>query len=174
VAASLDDMGDRASIIRSGTDWSQVEQNIRDLKQQCPHIDFMISPTLSMMNIWNFVEFHRYMIDQGFIRPKDFNLNILQSPQEYRIDILPHDIKQRFQAQFEQHIAWLAPQDPLQRATGGFEAAIKFMMAQDRSDLLPEFWETASDLDWSRDERIMQVIPELREILSYKPAHTKV
>ena len=174
VAASLDDMGDRASIIRSGTDWSQVEQNIRDLKQQCPHIDFMISATLSMMNIWNFVEFHRYMIDQGFIRPKDFNLNILQGPKEYRIDILPQDIKQEFKAQFEQHIAWLAPQDPLQRATGGFESAIKFMMAQDRSDLLPEFWETASDLDWSRDERIVQVIPELREILSYKPAHTKV
>mgnify|MGYP003347383498 CR=1 FL=1 len=42
VAASLDDMGDRAEIIRSGTDWAQVEQNIRDLKRECPHIDFMI------------------------------------------------------------------------------------------------------------------------------------
>ena len=93
VAASLDDMGDRAAIIRSGTDWLQVEQNIRDLKRECPHIDFMISPTLSMMNIWNFVTFHRYMIDQGFIQPKDFNLNILQGPRSYRIDLLPHDIK---------------------------------------------------------------------------------
>ena len=54
VAASLDDMGERAAVIRSGTDWAQVEQNIRDLKRECPHIDFMISPTLSMMNIWNF------------------------------------------------------------------------------------------------------------------------
>jgi radical SAM protein with 4Fe4S-binding SPASM domain len=174
VAASLDDMGARAEIIRSGTDWSKVEQNIRDLKRECPHIDFMISPTLSVMNIWNFVPFHRYMVDQGFIRPSDFNLNILQSPQEYRIDILPAEIKQEFKQQFEEHIAWLAPLDQLQRATGGFESAIKFMMSQDRSDLLGEFWETASDLDWSGNERLIHAVPELSRIINYKPAHTRV
>lgn len=174
VAASLDDMGDRAAVIRSGTDWNQVEQNIRDLKRECPHIDFMISPTLSVMNIWNFVNFHRYMIDQNFIRPQDFNLNILQGPNEYRIDILPMEIKLEFKQQFEQHIEWLRDRDPMQRATGGFEAAVKFMMAQDRSNLLPEFWETASDLDWSRNERIINAVPELSRILQYKPAHTRV
>jgi radical SAM protein with 4Fe4S-binding SPASM domain len=174
VAASLDDMGERAAVIRSGTDWAQVEQNIRDLKRECPHIDFMISPTLSVMNIWNFTRFHRYMVEQQFIRPGDFNLNILQSPPEYRIDILPQTIKEEFKKEFEQHIKWLQENDPLQRATGGFEAAIKFMMAQDRSDLLPTFWETASDLDWSRNERIITAVPELSKILSYKPAHTRV
>jgi hypothetical protein len=174
VAASLDDMGERAAVIRSGTNWSEVEQNIRDLKTQCPHIDFMISPTLSIMNIWNFVKFHRYMVDQNFIRAGDFNLNILQSPLEYRIDVLPDDIKQRFRSEFEAHIEWLRPQDTLQRATGGFEAAIKFMMAQDRTALLTDFWETASDLDWSRNERLIDAVPELAEIIQYKPAHTRV
>jgi len=174
VAASLDDMGERAAIIRSGTVWDEVEQNIRDLKQQCPHIDFMISPTLSVMNIWNFVNFHRYMVEQGFIRAKDFNLNILQSPQEYRIDILPQEIKERFKQQFEQHLEWLREHDDMQRASGGFEGAIKFMMAQDKSALLTDFWETASDLDWSRNERIIAVVPELAEILSYKPTGTRV
>ena len=98
----------------------------------------------------------------------------MQSPQEYRIDILPLEIKQRFQQEFEQHLEWLRPHDHMQRAVGGFEGAIKFMMAQDRSDLLPEFWETASDLDWSRNERIVNAVPELTEILKYKPAHTRV
>jgi hypothetical protein len=174
VAASLDDMGARAELIRSGTKWAQVEQNIRDIKTQCPHIDFMISPTLSVMNIWNFVSFHRYMVDQGFIRPGDFNLNILQNPVEYRIDILPADIKQEFQQQFEQHIAWLSPQDALQRATGGFEAAIKFMLAQDQSHLLTNFWETATDLDWCRSESIVAAVPELERIIKYKPSWTRV
>lgn len=174
VAASLDDMGERAAVIRSGTVWEEVEQNIRDLKRECPHIDFMISPTLSVMNIWNFVKFHRYMIEQKFIRPGDFNLNILQSPLEYRIDILPLAIKEKFKAEFEEHIEWLHDQDPLQRATGGFEAAIKFMMAQDRSNLLTDFWETASDLDWSRSESIVAAVPELAQLLEYKPNWTRV
>jgi organic radical activating enzyme len=174
VAASLDDMGERAAMIRSGTDWAQVEQNIRDLKRECPHIDFMISPTLSMMNIWNFVPFHRYMIDQGFIEPKDFNLNILQGPAEYRIDVLPEEIKLQFKQQFEEHIEWLRPRDPINRATGGFEGAVAFMMSTDNSKLLPDFWETVSDLDWSRNERLIHVVPELEQILKYKPAHTRV
>lgn len=174
VAASLDDMGDRAAIIRSGTDWAKVEQNIRDLKRECPHIDFMISPTLSMMNIWNFVPFHRYMINQGFIEPKDFNLNILQGPVEYRIDILPLELKLKFKVVFEEHIEWLQQRDPVQRAVGGFQAAVKFMMENDNSHLLPTFWRMISDLDWSRNERLIDAVPELAELLKYKPTDTRI
>ena len=174
VAASLDDMGARAEIIRSGTDWAKVEQNITDLKRECPHIDFMISPTLSMMNIWNFTRFHRYMIDQGFIRAQDFNLNILQGPQEYRIDMLPAEIKQQFKLDFEEHIRWLEPQDGIQRATGGFRGAIEFMMATDNSHLLQGFWETVNDLDWSRSESLVSVVPELKIIEQYRPADKRV
>jgi radical SAM protein with 4Fe4S-binding SPASM domain len=169
VAASLDDMGERAAVIRSGTKWDDVEQNIRDIKRECPHIDFMISPTLSLMNIWNFVKYHRYMIDQGFIEPKDFNLNILQGPINYRIDLLPAELKQRFKKEFEDHIEWLSPRDPIQRAVGGFQAAIAFMMSTDNSHMLPEFWKTVMDLDWARNESLEEVVPELSEIAEYKP-----
>jgi hypothetical protein len=169
VAASLDDMGNRAGIIRSGTVWTEVEQNIQDLKRECPHIDFMISPTLSVMNIWNFCEFHRYMVEQEFIRPGDMNLNILQGPREYRIDILPQDIKLELKAKFEQHLEWLRPLDHLNRATGGFEAAIQFMMSQDCTDMLEKFWKITTDLNWSRNEDLLTVVPELKQLSKYKP-----
>ena len=168
VAASLDDMGARAEIIRSGSDWLQVEQNIRDLKQECPHIDFMISPTLSMMNIWNFTKFHRYMVESGFIEAKDFNLNILQGPEAYRIDLLPLDLKEKFKQQFEEHIAWLEPIDTITRAVGGFKGAIEFMMAKDNSHLLEKFWTLVEDLDGVRNESLITVVPELEQIVKYK------
>jgi hypothetical protein len=174
VAASLDDMGNRAELIRSGTDWAKVEQNIRDLKQQCPHIDFMISPTLSMMNIWNFCKFHRYMVEQEFIQAKDLNVNILQGPDYYRIDILPLEIKQELKKEFEEHLVWLRPLDPLHRATGGFEAAIKFMMDTDNTRLLPNFWETVNDLDWTRTESLVKVVPELNKIIEYRPVQKRI
>jgi sulfatase maturation enzyme AslB (radical SAM superfamily) len=174
VAASLDDMGDRAGIIRSGTDWAQVEQNIRDLKRECPHIDFMISPTLSMMNVWNFTKFHRYMVEQGFIQAQDFNLNILQGPKEYRIDVLPADLKEKFRLEFEEHIKWLEPIDGIQRAVGGFKGAIEFMMATDNSHLLSSFWETVNDLDWSRSENLVSVVPELKAIEQHRPKDNRI
>ena len=168
VAASLDDMGDRAAVIRSGTDWDQVEQNIRDLKRECPHIDFMISPTLSVMNVWNFTRFHRYMVEQGFIEAKDMNVNILQGPAEYRIDILPLEIKEQIREDFENHIEWLRDKDTIQRATGGFEGAIRFMMANDNSHKITNFWETVDDLDRVRDEKLVDVVPELAVLLEYR------
>jgi hypothetical protein len=174
VAASLDDMGDRAEVIRSGTNWERVEQNIRDLKEQCPHIDFMISPTLSMMNIWNFTRFHRYMVEQNFIQAQDFNLNILQGPQDYRIDMLPADIKEQFKADFEEHIRWLEPIDSIQRAIGGFKGAIEFMMATDNSHLLVDFWRTINDLDWARNESLLAVVPELEAIVQYRPEEQRL
>ena len=174
VAASLDDMGDRAGIIRSGTDWAQVEQNIRELKRECPHIDFMISPTLSMMNIWNFTKFHRYMVEQGFIQAQDFNLNILQGPKEYRIDVLPADLKEKFRLEFEEHIKWLEPIDGIQRAVGGFKGAIEFMMATDNSHLLSSFWETVNDLDWSRSENLVGIVPELKAIEQHRPIDNRI
>lgn len=164
VAASLDDMGERAAIIRSGTNWADVEQNIRDLKRECPHIDFMISPTLSIMNVWNFTKFHRYMVEQGFIQAKDFNLNILQGPDYYRIDALPLHLKEKIKQEFEEHIKWLEPIDAIHRAVGGFKGAIEFMMATDNSHLLPGFWEQTTDLDWSRKESLVEIVPELEQI----------
>ena len=114
------------------------------------------------------------MIDQGFIQPKDFNLNILQGPKDYRIDMLPMDIKLRFKKEFEDHIEYLRPIDTIQRAVGGFEGAIAFMMATDNTHLLPDFWKTVNDLDWSRGERLMDVVPELQEIQQYRPKENRV
>jgi organic radical activating enzyme len=168
VNASLDDMGDRASVIRSGTNWAQVEQNIRDLKRECPHIDLTIGPTISIMNIWNICKFHRYLVDQQLIQPKDFNINIIQNPAEYRIDILPADIKQKLKQEIEQHLEWLRPMDPSQRATVQFESIINFMTSTDNSALLPKFWKTVDTLDRIRSESLLDVVPELKLIEQYR------
>jgi hypothetical protein len=52
---------------------------------------------------------------------------------------------------------------------GGFRGAIEFMMATDNSHLLPNFWNKVSDLDWSRNESLLAVVPELEAIIKYRP-----
>jgi hypothetical protein len=87
--------------------------------------------------------------------------------------MLPQDLKLKFKQEFEAHIAWLEPQDRIQRAVGGFRGAIEFMMATDNSHLLPDFWRTVNDLDWSRNESLLSVVPELEAIIEYRPAETR-
>lgn len=164
VGASLDAMGSRAEYIRKGTQWDQVEHNRKMMLEICPAVDFYISPTLSILNLDHLPEFHRTWTEQGLIRAQDLNVNILQDPAHYRIDIAPQSVKQRMQNKYLEHIEWLRPQDPLNRATVGFESAIKFMNANDNSKLISKFWDRTNQLDAIRNESWSDYVPELEQL----------
>jgi len=163
VGASLDAMGPRAEYIRAGTDWAEVEKNRQLMLEQCPNVDFYISPTLSIQNALHLPDFHREWVERGFIKPQDLNVNILQDPAWLRIDIAPEQYKEKIRAKYEQHLEWLRPLDKLNRATVGFESALNFLET-DNTKLLPKFWERMTELDKIRNENISEVIPELDEI----------
>lgn len=164
VGASLDDMGPRAEYIRKGTDWEVVCQNRKEMIAICPDVDFYISPTLSIMNAHHLPDFHRAWVEQGLIRAQDLNVNILQDPAHYRIDIAPVEYKAELAAKLRKHIEWLAPQDSLGRATQGFESAIAFMNATDNTHLIDTFWRKTHELDTIRNESCLTVIPELKAL----------
>lgn len=164
VGASLDAMGPRAEYIRRGTNWDTVERNRIKMLETCPRVDFYISPTLSIMNAMHITDFHRAWTDQGLIRAQDLNVNILQDPAHYRIDIAPPEYKEQIHKKFLDHLDWLRPQDQLQRATVGFESAINFMLATDNKQLIPKFWQKTNELDSIRKENILEVIPELQAL----------
>jgi sulfatase maturation enzyme AslB (radical SAM superfamily) len=164
VGASLDASGIRGEYIRKGTDWAVVEQNRRDMLAICPEVDFYISPTLSIMNAWHLPDFHKEWVAKGLIRAQDLNVNILQDPAHYSIDIAPAAYKAVLTAKWRSHIEWLRPLDPLGRATQGFESAIAFMNATDNTPLIDTFWRKTYELDSIRKENILDVIPELKAL----------
>jgi organic radical activating enzyme len=164
VGASLDDQYNRAEYIRKGTSWHQVIANRVEMIRTCPNVDFYISPTLSIMNALSLPDFHRQWVETGLIRPQDLNLNIVQDPAYLRVDIAPPAYKERINAKYHEHLDWLRPLDPLNRATVGFESAINFMHATDNTQLIPKFWSKTTQLDQIRKENILDVIPELRDL----------
>ena len=161
VGASLDAMGARAEYIRKGTDWKTVESNRIEMIRTCPDVDFYISPTLSIMNVGHLPDFHRTWVERGLIQPQDLNVNILQDPVHYRINIAPMEYKQQLKEKYIKHIDWLKGHDQLGRATQGFESAINFMFATDNTYLIDTFWRKTDELDDIRNERILNIIPEL-------------
>jgi organic radical activating enzyme len=164
VGASLDDMGARGEYIRKGTDWGVVQQNRRDMLKICPDVDFYISPTLSILNAHHLPDFHRAWVEQSLIRAQDLNVNILQDPAHYRVDIAPSEYKAELESKWRNHIDWLKPQDHLGRATQGFESAIAFMNATDNTHMIDTFWRKTHELDAIRKESCLDVIPELRAL----------
>ena len=164
VGASLDAAGARGEYIRKGTDWAVVEQNRRDMLAICPDVDFYISPTLSIMNALHLPDFHRDWVEKGLLKPQDLNVNILQDPPAYRIDIAPPEYKQQIKEKFEAHLEWLRPLDPLRRATVGFESALNYLSSTDNSHLISKFWSKTQQLDEIRKENILDIIPELKAL----------
>jgi hypothetical protein len=165
VGASLDASGARGEYIRKGTVWSTVEENRRLMLATCPEVDFYISPTLSIMNALHLPDFHREWVAAGLIKPQDLNVNILQDPPFYRIDIAPAEYKAVLTQKYYQHLDWLkSVGDPLGRATQGFESAITFLNATDNTQLLDSFWRKTHELDDIRTESWSRALPELKAL----------
>jgi radical SAM protein with 4Fe4S-binding SPASM domain len=164
VGASLDAMGPRAEFMRKGTVWSDIEANRRRMQEVCPQVDFYISATVGLINALHVVDFHRTWSEQGYIKPQDFNFNLLQFPFWQRIDLLPDLMKQQVKEKYESHIAWLKPQDHLTRATKGFQSGLDYMMRRDNFKKIEEFKSGMKKLDDIRNENILETFPELAEL----------
>jgi organic radical activating enzyme len=170
VGASLDGSGARAELIRKGTDWAQTVDNRRRMIEEVPHVDFYVSATVSSMNVMHVPDFHREWVELGLIKPKDFNINICQSPDHYRLDVFPEDFKKRvIIPKLQEHVKWLVKDDDLKRATNGYMGIINFLNGEDKSERWTDFVRECGVLDHIRDEDFWATFPEYAELKNYEP-----
>ena len=165
VGASLDAMGPRAELIRNGTIWADVENNREQMLKKCPKVDFYVSATLSVFNHLHVVDFYNDWVAKGLITHQDWNMNVVQDPTHYRADILPQHMKKEVTQLYEEHIKTIEPKDHLGRATNGFQSAIKFINGTDNTDLLKDFKRYVHMLDKRRNQKTLDVFPELKDII---------
>ena len=107
IGASLDAEGARAEIIRKGTKWDDIVANRKRMMEVCPKVDFYISSTVGMVNALHVPDFHRNWVEQGLIKPQDFNFNLLQWPKWQRMDMFPQEYKKRVEEKYREHMTWL-------------------------------------------------------------------
>ena len=164
IGASLDAEGKRAEYMRKGTVWEEVVANRKRMMKVCPQVDFYISSTVGLINSLHIVDFHRNWVEQGLLKPQDFNFNLLQYPYAQRIDLLPAAFKQKVKEKYEKHLKWLEPLDNLTRATKGFRSGLDYMMRRDNFKDISSFKQTMQKMDDIRNEKITEVFPELKEL----------
>lgn len=94
--ASLDSWGSRAEYIRAGTDWNLIEQNIKSIKEECPHIYMTSSTVISIFNVRTIPQFLDYLFDNGLFDSKSYApsfYNII-NPSYYSFSVMPDNLKQ--------------------------------------------------------------------------------
>ena len=98
VNASIDSWGSRAEYIREGTYWNNIEDSIRRIKEQAPHVYLNTNSVISIFNIHTVPDFLDYMFDNklfdrntynpyfyNIINPECYSANVLDDNMKYRI-----------------------------------------------------------------------------------------
>ena len=164
--ASLDGMGETAELIRKGTDWDRIVKNIKAVKEQVPHAEFQITPTISIWNIFHFPDFFDYMIDNKFIDTKSSpRFNLATNPWYANIMILPVHVKRRlaelyrvYQNKYKDNVD----------IYNGFKMIIyNLTVGDENKGGILEFKQFNDELDQFRDEKFEDICPEIKEVYEW-------
>lgn len=160
---SIDELGDRAELIRSGTVWKKIDEN---LKLLCKLDNVFIKPgiTVGAWNVFRLPEIIQYLTDIEVINKKyaykNFYFNLLEWPQHYHVQILPYDFRieitnnltafrdaynQRYQTNIDHLFTHILSE--LQKPFDKVEAQ--------------KFCKMTDDLDRLRNENTKKTIPEI-------------
>ena len=110
---SIDEIGERAELIRSGTVWSKIEENLKELAK---HDNIILRPgmTIGAWNVRRLPEIITHLTEIGVIRRhpvihdyinyNNFFINLLDHPKHYHVSILPDDYRQATIEELEKFI----------------------------------------------------------------------
>jgi hypothetical protein len=171
IYASLDASGDAAEIIRKGTKWDTILKNIRKLKQEVPHADFQVTPTISIWNVFKFADFFDYLVDEKLFDIENTNwdsglrFNLLSYPWYANIMILPDHVKDKLVDRFRKSVAKYSHNEHIKN---GFKMIIYTLKhGQPNKDGILEFIKSNDEVDLHRNEKLLDAIPELKEVYEW-------
>ena len=165
--ASLDAHGKVAECIRSGTDWDRIVRNIREVKEQVPHAQFQITPTISIWNIFDFPDFWDYMVDNDFIdvATSSPRFNLATNPWYANIMILPQSTKRRLA---ELYRVYQERHKDNHAIYNGFKMIIyNLTVGDENKGGILEFKKFNEELDSYRDEKFEDIVPAIKEVYEW-------
>ena len=172
---SIDEIGERAELIRSGTVWSKVEENLIKLSK---HDNIILRPgiTIGAWNVNRLPEIITYLVELGVIRKhtqvykyinyNNFFINLLDHPKHYHVSILPDDYRNATIKKLEDFIV---------EHNEKYNTDISSIFTQILHELhtpfnlmaAKQFIHTSKKVDHIRNENIFTKIPEMIKIVNH-------
>lgn len=169
--ASLDAEGEKAELIRKGTKWSKIIDNIKRLKKEVPHANFQITPTISIWNVFSFPDFFDSLVEQNLIDVKNekgdsyARFNLLTYPWWANVQILPQHTKDKLSERWTKCVDKYSFNKDL---TNAFKMVVyNIQSGSPNKEGILEFIEHNNEIDQNRKEKILTVIPELKEVYEW-------
>lgn len=162
---SIDEIDDRAELIRSGTVWHKVESNLKELVK-LDNIILRPGLTIGAMNVFRLPEIITRLVDIGVIKQtslynyNNFFINLLEQPIHYHVRILPDDFKQETIKKLQNFITEYEEKYST-KIDYIFTHILHELTIPYNSEAAREFFEITQKLDLLRKEDTFKTIPEM-------------
>jgi radical SAM protein with 4Fe4S-binding SPASM domain len=164
VGASLDAQGVVAEYVRHGTTWKDIEFNLQQLKSQCPHVDFMVTSTVGLLNVSSLIDLQKNWHISKMLNISKFSQSIMIGPTHLTLSALPVEHKNRLDSMITDHISWCQDNDAHTLAKQ-WNNALTYMWSEDASFAITEFKRLTKIVDQHRNESLSNVLPEYNNLL---------
>lgn len=148
---SIDEIEDRAELIRSGTNWSNIDNNFKELNKY-PNIMVRPSITVSCMNVFRITEILDYFRSVGI---NQFSINMANYPSHYHVSVLPYELRQKCKKEIQDYCLRNRVYYPI------FYELFSDLDKPQNMQAARTFIEYNKRIDSIRNEDIYDVIPEL-------------
>lgn len=160
---SIDEIGDRAELIRSGTVWSKVEQNLKDLTT-LKNIILRPGITVGAWNVFRLPEIIKYLVNLGVIIPgplqyKNFFINLLEHPKHYHVHILSDSHRQEIVKKLKSFVEEY--NDKHNTTLHQFPHILHELEKPRDMESVMKFLQVTEQVDNIRNENLFEVVPEM-------------
>lgn len=165
IGASLDASHEQGEYQRKNISWKQVVENRKKIIDELPTHDFEIIPTVSILNVYNILEFHKEWVTKKLLNVNSIKINLLVEPHSYDLKNLPEHHKEKIRTNYTSHIKWLESLDSNTKpAINEFKKVINYIKEEGDIEKLKEFIDYNYKLDEIRDEKFFNIYPEFSDL----------
>ena len=148
VLASIEATHELGAYIRKEFSWDDFVANRNFLREECPHVNFKIAPTISVLNIAHLPDLYETSVDLELINSEDLYINLVERPLYYNVKVFPAEEKEKLTEQLSDFTKRPIPSFIKQQ----FEECISFMNDEDLSKHWSKFLQETQLLDTMRGE----------------------
>lgn len=162
IGASIDGHGPSLEYTRHGTVWSKIEQNFAELKEQCPHIDFTVHSTISLLSAESVMELQKMWHQQGKLDISKFNIHPVTEPY-LNLQMLRYHHKVELSKKINEHCSWLKSLEAID-LYDKWNNLNTYMFAEDKTYAIKELSVVNRARDIARGESFELVYPQYQDL----------
>ena len=163
---SIDEIDERAELIRSGTNWKNVEENLKAVSQIGIHCKPGI--TVSNMNVHRIPEIIHRLVDIGVVNEHDeywqnFSFNVVEYNPQFHVSALSDYVREKIKEKLNRFIIDYNSKYNVD-INNKFLHLFWHLDKPHNESNKENFVRYTKKLDLIRNEKLVEVIPELKEM----------